>query len=156
MSTNGGGSIMDGLDRGNNRSHVVVSADPDNQAKEGIRKFNETVTAAVRNQDAAAKASLWTEDTRVLPPGREMITGRAAVQAFWQSGFDHGVYDLVLESGEIKSLGDGVAYEIGRSITRVRTPDGSSIDVPGKSLCIYRREGDGIWRADVDIFNAVD
>ncbi|MDX6209353.1 MAG: hypothetical protein QOE24_1744 [Frankiales bacterium] len=84
-----------------------------------------------------------------------MITGRAAVQAFWQGGFDRGVYDLVLESVEITSLGEGVAYEIGRSLTRVRTADGSSIDVPGKSLCIFRREGDGVWRADVDIFNAL-
>ena len=23
------------------------------------------------------------------------------------------------------------------------------------ALCIFRREGDGAWRADVDIFNAV-
>jgi uncharacterized protein (TIGR02246 family) len=136
------------------RTDVAVSADPESMAKEGIRKFNEAVTAAVRNQDAAAKASFWTENTRFLPPGREMIRGRTAVQDFWQSGFDHGTYDLVLESVEIKSLGDRVAYEIGRSITRVRTADGSSIDIPGKSLCIFRREADGVWRADVDIFNA--
>jgi ketosteroid isomerase-like protein len=134
---------------------VADPADRDSQAREGIRQFNTTVTAATRNQDAAAKASVWTQNARVLPPGQEMITGRAAVQAFWQGGFDRGVYDLVLESVEITSLGEGVAYEIGRSLTRVRTADGSSIDVPGKSLCIFRREGDGVWRADVDIFNAL-
>jgi ketosteroid isomerase-like protein len=127
-----------------NRTEVAVSADPDSLAKGGIKKFNEAVTAAVRNQDAAAKASFWTENTRFLPPGREMISGPTAVQAFWQSGFDHGTYDLVLESATIKSLGDGVAYEIGRSVTRVRTADGSSIDIPGKSLCIFRREADGV------------
>ena len=138
-----------------NRSDVVTSAERDNLAKEGIGRFNEAVTAAFRNQDAPAMASLWTENARVLPPGQEMITGRAAVQAFWQSGFDQGAYDVVLESQEIKSLGDGVAYEIGRNIVRVRTADGSSIDVPGKSLCIFRREDDGVWRADVDIFNAI-
>jgi ketosteroid isomerase-like protein len=134
---------------------VADPADRDSQAREGIRQFNTTVTAATRNQDAAAKASVWTQNARVLPPGQEMITGRAAVQAFWQGGFDRGVYDLVLESVEITSLGEGIAYEIGRSLTRVRTADGSSIDVPGKSLCIFRREGDGVWRADVDIFNAL-
>jgi uncharacterized protein (TIGR02246 family) len=139
----------------NNGSDATVLADRDMVAKEGIRKFNEAVTAAVRNQDAAAKASLWTENTRFLPPGQEMITGRPAVQAFWQRGFDQGASDVVLESLEIRSLGDGVACEIGRSITRVRTADGSSIDVPGKSLCLFRREGDGVWRADVDIFNAL-
>jgi len=153
--SNRGGSIMETHEPVNNQSDVAASADRDNLAKEGIRKFNETVTAAFRNQDAAAMASLWTENARVLPPGQEMITGRAAVQAFWQSGFDQGAYDLVLESPEIKSLGDGVAYEIGRNIVRVRTVDGSSIDVPGKSLCIFRREGDGVWRADVDIFNSI-
>ena len=88
-------------------------------------------------------------------PGSPASDGRAAVQAFWQSGFDQGAYDLVLESPEIKSLGDRVSYEIGRNIVRVRTADGSSIDVPGKSLCIFRREGDGVWRADVDIFNSI-
>jgi uncharacterized protein (TIGR02246 family) len=141
-------------DPANNRRDVTVSTDQDSEAREGIRKFNEAAMAASRNQDAAAKASLWTEDTRFLAPGQEMISGRAAVQAFWQSGFDRGVYDLVLESVEITSLGEGVAYEIGRSITRVRTAGGSSIDVSGNSVCFFRREGDGVWRADVDIFNA--
>jgi ketosteroid isomerase-like protein len=76
------------------------------------------------------------------------------VQSFWQSGFDRGVYDLVLESVEVTSLGDGVACEIGHSITRVRAADGSSIDLHGNSVCIFRREEDDAWRADVDIFNA--
>ena len=69
-------------------------------------------------------ASLWTENARFLPPGPEMITGRAGVQAFWQSGFDQGACDVVLEGLEIKSLADGVAYEIGRNIVRVQTTVG--------------------------------
>jgi ketosteroid isomerase-like protein len=117
---------MDALGPANNGGDLADSADRDSRAKEGIRKFNETVTAASRNQDAAAKA------------------------------FDRGAYDVVLESVEIESLGEGVAYEIARNITRVRRADGSSIDVPGKSLCIFRCEGDGVWRADVDIFNAIE
>jgi ketosteroid isomerase-like protein len=143
--SNRGGSIMETHEPVNNHSDVAASADRDNLAKEGIRKFNETVTAAFRNQDAAAMASLWTENARVLPPGQEMITGRAAVQAFWQSGFGQGAYDLVLESPEIKSLGDGVSYEIGRNIVRVRTADGSSIDVPGKSLCMHKLHRDFLF-----------
>jgi ketosteroid isomerase-like protein len=153
MQRNRGGSILETQGLVNNQSGATASAE--NLAKEGISKFNETVTAAFRKQDTVTMASLWTENTRVLPPGQEMITGRAAVQAFWQGGFDQGAYDVVLESSEIKSLGDGVAYEIGRNIVRVRMADGSSIDVPGKSLCIFRREADGVWRADVDIFNAI-
>jgi uncharacterized protein (TIGR02246 family) len=134
----------------------VALPDPQGESEKGIRQFNEAAMAASRSKDAAAKAALWTENTRFMPPGRDVIIGRAGVQAFWQSGFDRGAYDLVLESVEIRSLGDGVAYEIGRSIVRVQMADGSSIDVAGKSVCIFRREADGLWRADVDIFNAIE
>jgi uncharacterized protein (TIGR02246 family) len=151
-----GGSIMTTHRPPNNYSSAAASTDQDKLAMEGIRKFNESVTEAFRSKDAAAMASLWTEDARFLPPGPEMISGRAGVQGFWRSGFDQGASDLVLESLEIKSLGDGVAYEIGRNIVRVQTADGLSIEVPGKSLCIFRRESDGVWRADVDIFNAIN
>jgi ketosteroid isomerase-like protein len=108
----------------NNYGNVAASANQEKLAREGIRKFNESVTAAFRSKDAATMASLWTEDARFLPPGRELITGRAGDQAFWQSGFDQGTCDVVLESLEIKSLADGVAYEIGRDIVRMQTTDG--------------------------------
>ena len=103
----------------NNYGSVAASANQEELAREGIRKFNESVTVAFRSKDAATMASLWTEDARFLPPGQEMITGRTGVQAFWQSGFDQGACDVVLESLEIKSLADGVAYEIGRNIVRL-------------------------------------
>ena len=139
----------------NNYGSLAASANQEKLAREGIRKFSESVTAAFRSKDAATMASLWTEDARFLPPGGEMISGRSGVQAFWQSSFDRGACDVALESLEIKSLADGVAYEIGRNIVRVQTTDGSHMDVLGKSLCIFRRESDGVWRADVDIFNAI-
>jgi uncharacterized protein (TIGR02246 family) len=145
---------MESSNPASHSSDPATAKDQASEARDGIREFNEAAMAASRNQDAAAKASLWTKDSRFLPPGQDMISGRAAVQAFWQNGFDRGVYDLVLESVEITALGDGVALEIGRSITRVRAADGSSSDVPGNSVCIFRREDDGVWRADVDIFNA--
>jgi uncharacterized protein (TIGR02246 family) len=135
-------------------SHAPVNDQGDvAAAKEGIREFNRSAAAAFRNQDAAAMAALWMANGRILPPGQEMVTGRAAVQTFLQSVFDQGAYEIALESPEIGSLGDGVAYEIGRHIVRMRTADGLSIDVPAKSLCIYRREDDGVWRVDIDIFN---
>jgi uncharacterized protein (TIGR02246 family) len=135
---------------------MTNSADPQSEAEAGIKQFNEAAMAAFRNQDASAAAALWTENTRFLPPGGDVITGRAGVQAFWQSGFDQGTYDCVLETVEVQSLGDGVASEIGRSVVSVRLEDGSTLEVRGKSVCIFRREADGIWRADVDIFNTIE
>jgi uncharacterized protein (TIGR02246 family) len=123
-------------------------------AEMGIRRFNESVTEAFNRQDAATMAGFWTEQARLLPHGEEMLVGRSAVQAYWQRAFDQGAYHADLVSTEIRSLGEGVAYEIGRNVVKVRLADGTSVDVQGKSMCIFRREGD-VWRADVDIFNAV-
>jgi uncharacterized protein (TIGR02246 family) len=135
---------------------MTNSPDHQSEAEAGIKQFNEAAMAAFRSKDASAMAALWTDNSRFLPPATNVITGREGVQTVWQGSFDQGAYDLELESVEVRSLGDGVAYEIGRSIVRVRMTDGSSIDVAGKSVCIFRREADGLWRADVDIFNAIE
>lgn len=67
-----------------------MAVSPDFQAEDerGIRQFNEAAMAASRRKDAAAKAALWTEDAHFLPPGPDVIVGRAGVQRYWQSGFD--------------------------------------------------------------------
>jgi hypothetical protein len=59
-------------------------------------------------------------------------------------------------------MSGGVAIEEPRSLSPWhrrgwRARFGDNVVTPGgrKSLCIFRREADGIWRADVDIFNAV-
>ncbi len=115
-------------------------------AEAGIRRFNESVTEAFNRQDAATMAGLWTEQARLLPPGGEMLIGRSAVQAYWQRAFDQGAYHCALVSTEIHSLGTGVAYEIGRNVVKVRLADGTSVDVQGKSMCIFRREGEAVAR----------
>jgi uncharacterized protein (TIGR02246 family) len=124
-------------------------------AEAGIRRFNESVTEAFNRQDAATMAGFWTEQARLMPPGEEILVGRSAVQAYWQSVFDQGAYQAELVSIEIRSLGEGVAYEIGTNVVKMRLADGSSVDVRGKSMCVFRREGE-VWRADIDIFNVVE
>jgi uncharacterized protein (TIGR02246 family) len=53
------------------------------QDRATIEKLNEAWTAAFKG-DAAAVAALYTEDAYALPPGSEMVKGRAAIEAFWR------------------------------------------------------------------------
>ena len=48
-----------------------------------IQKLNDAFEAAFARGDAVALAGMYTEDASLLPPGAEMIRGRAAIQAFW-------------------------------------------------------------------------
>ena len=48
-----------------------------------IESANQSFMNVFKRADAAKLAELYTEDTKLLPPGSSM-TGRAAVQSFWQ------------------------------------------------------------------------
>jgi len=54
------------------------------QDKATIVKLNDAWAAAFNKGDASAVAAMYTEDAFVLPPGGEMVKGRAAIEAFWR------------------------------------------------------------------------
>ena len=54
---------------------------------EGSRSFAE----AYNRGDAAAAADHYTEDAVLLPPNREMVSGKRAIQEFWKTAMDVGV-----------------------------------------------------------------
>jgi uncharacterized protein (TIGR02246 family) len=51
------------------------------QDKATIEKLNDAWTAAFNKGDAAAVAAMYTLDAVVLPPGADMVKGRAAIES---------------------------------------------------------------------------
>jgi uncharacterized protein (TIGR02246 family) len=54
------------------------------QDKTTIEKLNDAWTAAFNKGDARAVAAMYAEDAYVLPPGSDIVKGRAAIEAFWR------------------------------------------------------------------------
>ena len=54
------------------------------QSKAAIQQLNDAWTAAFNKGDGAAVAGMYAEDAYVLPPGAEIVKGRAAIEAFWK------------------------------------------------------------------------
>src|SRR5882762_9140433 len=52
------------------------------QDKATIQKLNDRFVAAFNKGDAAAIATMYTDDAVVLPPGSEMVKGKTAIEAF--------------------------------------------------------------------------
>ena len=69
---------------------------------------------AFKRADAANLALLYTEDTKLLPPGSSMLTGREAVKSFQQGAMDMGIKEAKLETLDVESDGELLAYEIGK------------------------------------------
>jgi ketosteroid isomerase-like protein len=109
------------------------------------------VEALIR-RDAVRAADAYTADARLLAPSAELLTGRSAIERFWQAGIEAGLTEIELRSLEIWRVGAD-AYEIGSYELRLETLDGSRVIDRGRYLFVLRQEGDGVWRRAVEMFS---
>lgn len=116
---------------------------------ENIGAANKEFMAAFARGDAAALASLYTEDGKLLPPNSDFVTGRVAIQEFWQGVMDAGVAQAELTLMEAEGFGD-TAVEVSRYA--LMDSDGNPID-EGKYIVIWKRTDAG-WRLHRDIWNS--
>ena len=115
-------------------------------AEVGIQKSKDQLMAAFNKGDAAAISQIYTEKAYLLPPGSPMISGRDAIQGYWESGFKGGVKNLVLTTGKVDQFGDA-AREIAKF-----SFDSKNGKVEGKYVAIWKPEY-GAWRLDTDVWN---
>lgn len=110
---------------------------------------HEAFMAAFNRGDAAGLAAFYTEDAQLLPPYSGPVTGRAAVQAFWQGLMDRGVQSIRLVTGELEEHGD-TGIDVGRH--QLFAGGNQEVD-QGKYIVIMKRVG-GQWLLHRDIFNS--
>ncbi len=52
-----------------------------------IQKLDDAWSDAFNKGDAAAIAAMYAEDAYLLPPGHDMVKGRAAIEGFWKGAY---------------------------------------------------------------------
>jgi len=109
--------------------------------------------AAIKRGDAAGVAAFYTEGARFLPPNSEILSGRQAIQAYWQDGLDRGVKDVKYETVELTNMGDDNVCEIGEITVKIPQEGGGAATYNGKYVVIWKLEG-GSWKLDTDIWNS--
>lgn len=106
------------------------------------------------NQGNAAGISIYfTEDGILMAPGSPALTGREAVERYYQQIFDQYVTELDSYYEEVKISGD---FAFGRGIAEVTlTPHngGEKIISTSKYVNILHRQEDGSWLTTHDIWN---
>jgi uncharacterized protein (TIGR02246 family) len=119
------------------------------QDKATIERLNDAWTAAFNKGDAAAVAAMYTEDAYVLPPGAELIKGRAAIEGFWRQAAQQ-MGDAKLTAVDVLPLGPGAAREIG-TVT-LKTKSQPPQEIVGKYAVVWLKVG-GDWKLATDIWN---
>lgn len=105
--------------------------------------------AAFSRGDAAGAATVYTDDAQVLPPNSAVVSGKQAIQTFWQGAMHMGVQAVTLETVEVEGFGN-TAYEVGTFT--LQGAEGQVLDA-GKYVVIWKQEG-GQWKLHRDIWNS--
>ena len=120
------------------------------ETSEAIEKVNKQFEIAFNNGDAARLANtVYTENGQLLPTSSDIITGRANIQAFWQSVFDMGIKKARLDTIELDDQGD-TAIEIGNYV--LGNANNNPLD-HGKYIVIWKKV-DNRWYYHRDIWNS--
>jgi uncharacterized protein (TIGR02246 family) len=119
------------------------------QDKATIEKLNNAWTAAFNKGDAQAVAAMYAEDAYVLPPGSDIVKGRAAIEAFWRQAAQQ-MGDAKLTTLDVLPLGRNAAREIGT--VSLKTKSQPPQEVVGKYAVVWRKI-DGRWKLATDIWN---
>ncbi len=116
---------------------------------EAIAAANENFMATFNRGDAAGMAALYTENGQVLPPNSDFVTGKPAIQIFWQALMDMGIKAAKMAIVEVEDHGD-TAIEV--STYTLQGEAGQVLD-RGKYIVIWKQEA-GQWKLHRDIFNS--
>jgi uncharacterized protein (TIGR02246 family) len=128
---------------------ILVAAPASAQDKATIVKLNDAWAAAFNKGDASAVAAMYTEDAFVLPPGAEMVKGRAAIEAFWRQAAQQ-MGDAKLTTVDVLPLGPRAAREIGT--VSLKSKSQPPQEITAKYAVVWRKVG-GKWKLATDIWN---
>jgi uncharacterized protein (TIGR02246 family) len=120
------------------------------QDKTTIEGLNQRFTAAFSKGDFGEVAAMYTEDAFLLPPGTEMIKGRADIQSYWTKASE-GMGDVELTTVDVKPLGTEAAREVGTF--KLKTKGQEPREIIGKYVVVWQRVGND-WKLATDVWNA--
>ncbi len=120
--------------------------------RESIEAMGKTMSDLGNAGNAAGMAELYCDDAVLMPPGVPRITGREAIQQYWQGLLDAGVKDISLTTLEVEEAGDS-AVEVGAIAATAPGEGDARVALTGKYIVAWKRDGGGTWRLHRDIWN---
>jgi uncharacterized protein (TIGR02246 family) len=132
-----------------------------------IEGLNKQFVEAFKTRDFSAVADMFTDDAVMLPPRRNIITGKSKIQSFWTRS--KRLHELKFDTDSVTTLGSDVVREIGTLRMLIgrgggRGGEDSSEagsdqaeraqprEISGKYVFVWRKLNDG-WKLETSIWN---
>ena len=123
-------------------------------AAKALAKLDEDWSKAAATRDAEKVAAFYAEDVVVYPPGMPAAVGKAAATTIWKVVFFDPSASISWKSthAEVSKSGE-LGFTSGTYELSYKGDDGKVVSEKGKSLCIWKKQADGSWKAIHDMWN---
>lgn len=122
---------------------------------EAIRAQAELWFKSIKEKDLEATLSFYAPDAEYLSAGRPAASTADERRRLWKEDFATPAFssDEVTTRIEVAQSGD-LAYQRGNYSMNIADAQGKMTRTTGKFIVIWKKQGDGRWKAIVDIDNA--
>jgi ketosteroid isomerase-like protein len=129
-----------------------VDAHPTGES--GIQAVVDARSQAAADRDLEKLVWFYADDASVLPFNAPSVTGKGQVQQFWSRFISNRGYALRLSptKEEVARSGD-LAYEVGTFDLTLGDSEGKTATNHGKYITVWKRQVNGDWKAEDDIYN---
>jgi ketosteroid isomerase-like protein len=109
---------------------------------------------AFEGKDIERIVAYWSDDAHVLQPGLPPIEGKTAIRDFVTASLKIPGFKIHWVSEKPVFSPDGkMAYLLSAVETTAPGATGALQSTHGRSVTVWRRDGEGVWRCVVDISN---
>lgn len=119
-----------------------------------IRDLDAAWSAAANSKDAAKTASFYSETGSAMPFNGPIASGKAKVLEMWTGLMAKPGFSLTFKPTRIEiAQSRDIAYDVGTFELKVNDDKGAQMVIPGKYVVIWKKQKDGGWKVEYDIFN---
>lgn len=135
---------------------ACASPSPDvERAMAEIAEVRNAFWEAHERGDAEALASAVTEDAVLFAPGMDDVSGRDALREAARQMFSAWtIEDFTIVEQEMR-VHLPFAYELATYTETITVGDGPAAAVRGRYLLVWRKDDDGVWRVNRNMFHFI-
>jgi uncharacterized protein (TIGR02246 family) len=124
------------------------------KTEQAIRAADQAWSQAAQNKDLDKTVSFYADDASVLPFNAPIATGKDQIKQVWSSLMAKPGFSLTFAPTKISvAKSDDLAYEVGTFELKMNDAQGNPTTTPGKYVVAWKRQPQGEWKAELDIFN---
>ena len=132
---------------------TATAGDPN--IEQALRDLDAQWSKAAGAKDLDKTVSFYSDDAVVMPPNAPSAATKEAVRNAWKGLLASPglVIGWKTTKVEVAKSGD-IAYSTGTYDVTVNDASGKPVKDHGKLVVIWKKQGDGTWKAAVDIWNS--